>query len=55
MKVGDLVKHCMFSNYGIGTIVEVRTEKGTTSYKVQWAGHTLSVWYDDDKLEAACK
>ena len=56
MKVGDLVKHWMFSNYGIGVVVEKEIRGYTMCYKVLWSAAGVGWdWVDDDKLEAVCK
>ncbi len=56
MKIGDLVKHWMFSTYGVGIIVKKEQRDHRTSYKVQWSVTEAGCgWYDHDRLEVVCK
>ena len=54
MQVGFLVKHWMFSNYGVGIVVEVPNLPISQYCKVEWVvGH--QEWIRMDKLEVVCK
>ena len=52
MKVGDLVKHWMFSNYGIGIVVEAPHLPASQYCRVEWISG-WDGWIRMDKLEAA--
>ena len=54
MQVGDLVKHWMFSNYGVGIVVEVPNLPASQYCRVEWVDGRQE-WIPMDKLEVICK
>ena len=52
MQVGDLVKHWMFSNYGVGIVVEAPNLPASQYCRVEWVDGRQE-WIRMDKLEAA--
>ena len=54
MKIGDLVKHWMFSNYGIGIVVEAPHLPDSQYYRVEWISGRQE-WVRMDMVEVVCK